>query len=1024
MRQAMRDQLRAYLIKTAGLTPNAGNAEAKGGKPNEAGKPLFGFLMDAGTKGVQVTADDHHELRADAFVVDRVLGSVGIVHCVDFPDGNEATWEAQVRGWVEDAAHLRHLMAMRMESVRARTGDRGKFLPTVELVFVVNVGDAGAGAGEGASRPMSVLRGQLKAIKAKTELPVIPEGGAAEAVAGGWLIFLATGRWHWVPTARVASRCEDTAPVLGANRVFRGVKEQRIRLRGGCEKESSSAPEWRQLVGMLQGPVEAAGDVLKGGLRIPQELAVEAGEHLKEVEGQDEDQKPGHDGHGMVMGAVIQVVMLGQFVEGMVLDPPALVAHAPDGLRGIGVEFGGRDPAPVGASRGGHSPAGDSLGLDPGLVGQNHPHGFGAVSAKLQVPNLPQGDLAILPFQRDRLLALGQHRGLLVHGEALLLEHADQPPSQPANGADKGGLGVPSVGGHHVEEPRAVETAQATQQAQGRRTLLLAGANGFQVQHHAELWTVELRPDQAVIGLDHLGRLAVGATDGDPALAAVLATTAPTLEVLVGVQGDDQKPVDLRRLEGPVALEGLVGGHQHRAPVLHPVALADVAQEIILQCRLQAHEPTPTGPSGVLGELQEGGHPQSRPQEEAGTDRRGGDDRVGSGVADGAEAAGQVEDLGAIAPELGEEVHSGGVLQWFIPADQLGIDLGEFLQLVPEGLVGLDPVPGDGLLGRGFEQELPDVAGLESGGQVVERAVALAAGATAVGLSTGGKPLDEGRPQQVRRDLEGTPQPVPSLTQSQGRFPGQLEYLRQLLGQDAPEGSPGQEKDSALPTGISSNPCHPVTCPSTPPPPSGITAELLHAISVNLVQWKPAWIEGEADAAWARGFSWLLLQTRAWIASQEAALGTDSAAAPPLKWNRIVASNLRVSGERAWQIAHWGPAGAEMHVVHGPNGSGKSSLAEVFEFALTGKSRRLRTPADLKPLLWRDAEGQSANASSAWVTMASVSDAQKRPYPGSNEPATSPNEDGFGHALRHVAGEAEPVAQLEGKRPRVDGIRG
>jgi len=368
MSETMRDQLRAYLIKTARLTPNAGNAEAKGGKPNEAGKPLFGFLMDAGTKGVQVTADDHHELLADAFIVDRVLGSVGIVHCVDFPDGNEATWEAQVRGWVEDAAHLRHLMAMRMESVRARTGDRGKFLPTVELVFVVNVGDAGAGAGEGASRPMAVLRGQLKDIKAKTEL--------------------------------------------------------------------------------------------------------------------------------------------------------------------------------------------------------------------------------------------------------------------------------------------------------------------------------------------------------------------------------------------------------------------------------------------------------------------------------------------------------------------------------------------------------------------------------------------------------------------------------------------------------------------------------LHAISVNLVQWKPSWREGEEDAAWARGFSWLLLETRAWIASQEAALGTDSDAAPRLKWNRIVASNLRVSGERAWQIAHWGPAGAEMHVVHGPNGSGKSSLAEVFEFALTGKSSRLRTPADLKPLLWRDAQGQSAKEGSAWVTMAPVSDAQKRPNPGSNEPATSPNEDGLGHALRHVAGEAEPVAQPKGKRPRVDGIRG
>ena len=53
---------------------------------------------------------------------------------------------------------------------------------------------------------------------------------------------------------------------------------------------------------MLQGPVEGAGDVLKGGPWVPQELAVESDEHLEEVEAQDEDQKPGHDGHGMVMG--------------------------------------------------------------------------------------------------------------------------------------------------------------------------------------------------------------------------------------------------------------------------------------------------------------------------------------------------------------------------------------------------------------------------------------------------------------------------------------------------------------------------------------------------------------------------------------------------------------------------------------------------------------------------------------------------------------------------------------------------
>ena len=170
MREAMRDHLRAYLSNAARIPPKTGNDEAKGGQPGEAEKPLFGFLMKAGVEQVQVTADDHHELLADAFVVDRVLGSIGIVHCVDFSDGHEATWAAQVRGWVEDAAHLRHLMAMRVESDRVTHGGGVGFLPTVELVFVVNMEPTGTGeAGESVDR-LSVLRRVLQSIKAETEL--------------------------------------------------------------------------------------------------------------------------------------------------------------------------------------------------------------------------------------------------------------------------------------------------------------------------------------------------------------------------------------------------------------------------------------------------------------------------------------------------------------------------------------------------------------------------------------------------------------------------------------------------------------------------------------------------------------------------------------------------------------------------------------------------------------------------------------------------------------------------------------
>jgi hypothetical protein len=40
---------------------------------------------------------------------------------------------------------------------------------------------------------------------------------------------------------------------------------------------------------------------------------------------------PGNDRHRVMMRTVLQVVELGQLVEGMVLDPPPLVTDAPDG---------------------------------------------------------------------------------------------------------------------------------------------------------------------------------------------------------------------------------------------------------------------------------------------------------------------------------------------------------------------------------------------------------------------------------------------------------------------------------------------------------------------------------------------------------------------------------------------------------------------------------------------------------------------------------------------------------------------
>ena len=114
-------------------------------------------------------------------------------------------------------------------------------------------------------------------------------------------------------------------------------------------------------------------------------------------------------------------------------------------------------------------------------------------------------------------------------------------------------------------------------------------------------------------------------------------------------------------------------------------------------------------------------------------------------------------------------------------------------------------MPRGSLLGGRFAEEFTHVASLEAGREVVERAVTLALGAAAVGLSTSGEPLDEGGAEEVARNLERTEQPVATLPKRQGRFSPEEEYLGQVLGQDSETDDGNQEKESASPTRISSN---------------------------------------------------------------------------------------------------------------------------------------------------------------------------------------------------------------------------
>jgi hypothetical protein len=64
----------------------------------------------------------------------------------------------------------------------------------------------------------------------------------------------------------------------------------------------SSAPQWCQFKGMLQAAVQTAGQFFQSYLSALPEFAVEPDEDLEEIEGQHENQQPGDDGHGVVMG--------------------------------------------------------------------------------------------------------------------------------------------------------------------------------------------------------------------------------------------------------------------------------------------------------------------------------------------------------------------------------------------------------------------------------------------------------------------------------------------------------------------------------------------------------------------------------------------------------------------------------------------------------------------------------------------------------------------------------------------------
>ena len=95
---------------------------------------------------------------------------------------------------------------------------------------------------------------------------------------------------------------------------------------------------------MFNGPVELQAQFLEGDLALPIELAIEQNKGMKQVEGQQRNEQTGQDRSRIMMGAVPQVPVLGQHVEGVVLDPPPTMSQIPEGPAAIAVEFLGHHP--------------------------------------------------------------------------------------------------------------------------------------------------------------------------------------------------------------------------------------------------------------------------------------------------------------------------------------------------------------------------------------------------------------------------------------------------------------------------------------------------------------------------------------------------------------------------------------------------------------------------------------------------------------------------------------------------------
>src|SRR5678815_4250905 len=115
------------------------------------------------------------------------------------------------------------------------------------------------------------------------------------------------------------------------------------------------------------------------------------------------------------MGTMLQVIMLGQFIEGVVLDAPPSVPYLPDDLSRIRIEFLADQPAPRTVLVLDEFVGPHPLSLWPPFLGQDHAHGSNRLVSKRQIPGFPQFDFSIPPLIALGWLVLGQGGGFLVN---------------------------------------------------------------------------------------------------------------------------------------------------------------------------------------------------------------------------------------------------------------------------------------------------------------------------------------------------------------------------------------------------------------------------------------------------------------------------------------------------------------------------------------------------------------------------------------------------------------------------------